>query len=152
MTQSDYYWVAVDANTNVRTLIANLEKQKTGGTHLFESINETDPTGKDAKQKGAKLDSGKPAVYRGLLDYFPRACLAVAQVSTTGAAKYSWKGWEGVPNGIARYSDALGRHLLAQPIEGEIDQQTQLLHKAQVAWNALAVLELYLREKDAVHN
>lgn len=107
---------------------------------------EIDPLGKSPKEKGAKVDAGKPAVFRGLLDYFPRACLAVAQVSTRGAEKYSWKGWEGVPDGINRYSDALARHLLYKGIEGSIDKDTGLLHDAQIAWNALAVLEMHLRE------
>ena len=108
---------------------------------------ETDPLGKDPHTLGAKLDAGKTCVYRGLFDYFPRACLAVANVSTVGAQKYAWKGWESVPDGIARYSDALGRHILAESIEGPVDKDTKLLHKAQIAWNALASLELFLREQ-----
>lgn len=109
---------------------------------------EFDPYGKDQKEKGAKVDSGKPAVFRGLFDYFPRACLEVARVSTRGAEKYSWKGWEGIPDGIARYSDALARHLLLKGIEGPFDSDTGLRHDAQIAWNALAILEMVLREKE----
>lgn len=112
--------------------------------HPFDKIDK-DPYGKPAQEKGAKLDAGKVAVYRGLFDYFPRACLAVANVSTVGARKYSWKGWEGVPDGINRYGDALARHLLAEGIEGSTDAETGLLHAAQVAWNAMARLELMLR-------
>lgn len=108
---------------------------------------EVDPTGLSPQQPGAKLDAGKPSVYRGLYDYFPRALMAVAKVSTRGAEKYSWKGWETVPDGIARYSDALGRHQLLESIEGPRDSDTGLLHKAQIAWNALAVLELYLQQE-----
>ena len=84
----------------------------------------------------------------GLIDYFPRACGAVAQVSAKGAEKYTWKGWESVPDGMGRYQDALGRHWIAQGRGEEIDYETGLLHKAQVAWNALAVLELHLRKQD----
>ena len=109
------------------------------------TTGEADPTGKTPHEKGSKLDSGKEAAFRGLIDYFPRACLAVAAVSTKGAKKYTWKGWESVPDGIGRYSDALIRHLTALSIEGEHDKEG-FLHRAQVAWNALAVLELYLRE------
>src|SRR5437879_2379407 len=110
---------------------------------------EKDPHGLDSHTKGAKLDAGKPAVFRGLFDYFPRACLAIAEVSTIGARKYAWKGWEVVPDGIARYSDALSRHLLAESIEGPLDNGPKgigTLHAAQVAWNAMARLELMLRE------
>lgn len=110
---------------------------------------ELDPLGRDPKAGGAKLDAGKPNVWRGLLDYFPRACLAVGDVSTRGAAKYSWKGWETVPDGEARYADALARHIVKEAIEGPYDigpgGLPDVLHASQVAWNALARLELVLR-------
>jgi len=107
--------------------------------------SEKDPTGKSPKELGSKLDAGKAPVYQGLLGYFPRACLAVAAVSAAGAAKYAWKGWESVPDGINRYSDARDRHVVNEVIEGPYDPDG-FLHKAQIAWNALAALELSLRE------
>lgn len=108
---------------------------------------EKDPNGLDPKQGGAKLDAGKSPVWQGLLDYFPRACEAVALVSAGGAAKYSWKGWETVDDGVNRYNNALGRHQLKLSIEGEYDAEG-FLHRAQIAWNALAALELWLRQQD----
>ena len=108
--------------------------------------DEKDPSGKNPKESGAKLDNGKAPLFRGLLDYFPRACLAVAEVSQRGAEKYCWKGWENVEDGINRYSDAIVRHICKESIEGRIDPDFGLLHKAHVAWNALAVLELELRK------
>lgn len=111
-------------------------------------MGEYDPTGRKANEPGSKLDAGKSPVWRGLLDYFPRACVEIANVSLTGANKYTWKGWESVPDGFARYSDALARHLTAESIEGEVDKDTGLLHAAQTAWNAMARLELLLREKE----
>lgn len=110
-------------------------------------MNQTDPYGKSPHEKGAKLDSGKEPVFRGLLDYFPRACKAVAQVSAAGAAKYAWKGWEEVPDGINRYADALARHIVNEAIEGQFDSEG-FRHAAQQAWNALARLELILREEE----
>jgi hypothetical protein len=100
---------------------------------------------------GTKLDVGKDPVYRGLLSYFPRALMAVAGVSAAGAEKYTWNGWESVPDGVNRYSDAMARHIVKEWIEGPYDLEMKelnkdILHKAQVAWNALATLELYLRE------
>ncbi len=85
-------------------------------------------------------------MFRGALNYFPLAIAEVSKVSEVGANKYSWKGWEKVPDGFVRYSDALARHLLAEEHE-EIDADTQMYHAAQVAWNALARLELLLRSK-----
>jgi Domain of unknown function (DUF5664) len=114
---------------------------------------ERDPTGKAQHDLGAKLDQGKTPVYRGLLAYFPRALAKVAELSAYGANKYAWKGWEHVPDGVNRYSDALGRHLLKEETEGPYDKEIEndpnypacILHATQVAWNALARLDLMLR-------
>lgn len=96
---------------------------------------------------GVKFDTEKSPVTRGVLQYFPRALEEVAKVSAAGAKKYAWNGWETVPDGITRYSDALGRHLLAEAQSAYDDgpDGTGCLHAAQVAWNALARLELILR-------
>ena len=114
---------------------------------------EADPYGKDPKKPGAKLDAGKIPIWQGAIDYFPRAIMAVAEVSHAGAQKYAWKGWESVPDGITRYTNAGMRHVFAEAIDGPYDNGpngTGLLHKAQAAWNALAALELYLREQENV--
>lgn len=103
------------------------------------------PAGDDTAAGGTKLDYGKHAVYSLALDYFPRALGAVANVSEYGSRKYAAKGWLKVPNGKVRYSDALGRHLLKEAIEGPYDDgDSGLSHAAQAAWNALARLELML--------
>jgi hypothetical protein len=94
------------------------------------------------------MDAGKSPVRRGLLEYFPRACMAVADISASGAQKYAWAGWESVPDGVARYGDAEARHICKQAIEGPIDQDYGHLHAAHEAWNAMARLELILREMD----
>ncbi len=106
---------------------------------------ETDPNGIAPHTPGAKLDAGKSPILRGAMQYFPRALAAVADVSAHGAAKYMWKGWQSVPDGVDRYGDALMRHLAGEEIDGPVDPETGLAHAAQVAWNALARLELMLR-------
>lgn len=106
------------------------------------SRSEADPTGRAPDEPGAKLDAGKPM--GSLLEDFGLALLAVAEVSTFGANKYSRGGWQSVPDGINRYKDAKWRHLLKSRLQ-EIDPETGLLHAAHEAWNALAVLELKLR-------
>lgn len=110
---------------------------------------EKDPHGFAQGVPGAKLDAGKAPVMRGVIQYFPRALRAIAEVSEIGAEKYSWKGWEQVPDGVNRYSDALGRHLLDDAI-APYDTATGKLHKAHIAWNALAILEMILREEENV--
>lgn len=113
-------------------------------------MTEKDPNGLDSHVPGAKLDVGKIDVTRGCIHYFPRALLAVAELSQIGARKYSWKGWEKVPDGIHRYAAALGRHECK--IEDDytrLDPDTKVLEATAVAWNALARLELILREQEA---
>lgn len=96
-----------------------------------------------------KYDFGKAGVFQGLINYFPNSLKAVAEVSTFGASKYAWNGWEGVQDGFNRYKNAQFRHALAHSAGEEYDPDSQLLHLAHEAWGALASLELYLREKNA---
>jgi len=96
-----------------------------------------------------KYDGGKSPVFRGALDYFPRAIEAVAEVSAFGASKYAWKGWEGVDDGFNRYSDAMVRHVTAEAKGQLLDPDSGLLHAAHTAWNANARLELLIREREA---
>lgn len=113
-------------------------------------IEESDPNGKSQHEPGAKLDAGKSCVWQGALSYFPKAIAQVAAVSTFGAGKYAWKGWETVPNGINRYSDAMCRHLLEEGQCHVYDGDSGLLVAAHTAWNSLARLELMLREIENV--
>lgn len=95
------------------------------------------------------MDLGKVCVTQGCLHYFPNALVAVAELSTIGARKYSWRGWAEVKDGINRYGNAMGRHELK--IEADYskrDPDTGVLEATAVVWNALARLELILREKE----
>lgn len=108
-------------------------------------MTETDPTGRNAHEPGAKLDMGKVKP-RMFLAYFPRALAEVARVSEFGAMKYTEGGWRTVPDGVQRYRDAKARHELAIARGEETDPDSGLLHAAHEAWNALATLELMLQE------
>jgi len=112
---------------------------------------ETDPNGKSPNEPGSKLDFGKSPVFQGALAYFPRALMAVADVSQFGAKKYTWFGWKTVPDGQNRYTDALLRHLIYEGIGQDEDADSGLTHAAHAAWNALARLELLLEER-AIHD
>ena len=107
---------------------------------------ERDPHGLDQHEPGAKLDAGKPDA--SLLLHFGAALLRVAAVGTYGAEKYTRGGWQHVDDGINRYTAAQLRHLLAEHYETE-DPDTGIEHAAHAAWNALARLELMIRERDA---
>lgn len=109
-------------------------------------MNESDPNGIDQHSPGAKLDAGKPMVWL-CLSGFALALNEAAKVTTIGARKYTPNGWMSVPDGSERYMDAFGRHMLALGSGEERDRDTGCLHKAQMAWNILASLELDLRAK-----
>jgi hypothetical protein len=110
-------------------------------------MKETDPNGLGAHEPGSKLDAGKlrPAL---VLGGFARALTEVAKVGTYGATKYTDNGWMEVPNGVARYDDALLRHWLKEKFGETCDPDTGLLHAAHYAWNALARLDLIIRNQE----
>ena len=100
-----------------------------------------DPTGVDQHAPGAKLDGGKlrPAL---VLGGFAAAVQAMVKVGSDGARKYTDNGWKTVPDGKARYEDALLRHLLAH-LRGElIDEESGSPHISHCMWNAAAIYEL----------
>jgi hypothetical protein len=112
---------------------------------------EKDPNGLSVKDWGAKVDGGKAPLLRGAFQYFPRALKAVARLSAFGAEKYRWGSWSAVSEGPERYGDAMGRHIVAEMIEGPYDNGnggSGELHATAVAWNALARLELILQEDE----
>jgi len=108
---------------------------------------ETDPTGKSPHSPGAKLDAGKRRDGLVLLA-FSRALAEVSKVGTYGATKYTDNGWTEVPNGVNRYTDAMLRHMIAEGSGEHSDKDTGLLHAAHAAWNALARLDLMIRESE----
>lgn len=105
---------------------------------------EEDPNGLPINAHGAKADKGKNRI--GLVvTGFAHALAEVSKVGTYGAKKYTDRGFLSVPDGERRYTDAMLRHYLDEEIVGPIDPESELLHMACVAWNALARLELHLR-------
>ena len=100
---------------------------------------EVDPSGLKQGDKGAKFDSGKIRV--SLLKRFGLALLAVGDLATSGASKYTAHGWAEVENGIDRYDDALLGHYLKEMFEDR-DPDMRVKHEVQTAWNALAKLQL----------
>jgi hypothetical protein len=116
---------------------------------LRRRAGEPDTVVIDQHAPGAKLDTGKvrPSL---ILNGMARALYAVAEVGTFGAIKYTDGGWIFVPNGFARYEDAQQRHALARAKGETHDPESKLLHLQHEAWNALAKLDLYLREQEKV--
>ena len=96
------------------------------------------------KTGGIKHDQGKPRPDL-IFSAMARALLEVSKVAAMGAAKYDDDNWLIVEDASKRYRDAKGRHLLLGAIEPH-DNESNITHLAHEAWNALAVLELHLRQ------
>lgn len=93
---------------------------------------------------GVKYDQGKIRAALVLGD-FSLALTEVCKVGTFGANKYEPGGWLKVENAQERYEDALLRHWLQARGANIADPESNCLHLAHAAWNALAILELELR-------
>lgn len=111
-------------------------------------MTESDPTGRDQHDSGAKLDAGK-SLANLVLGSFRHALQEVVDVGTSGAQRYTPYGWLDVPDGPTRYMDALMRHYLSAEDVYSLDPQSGHRHLAHLAWNALAVLELTHTDKNA---
>lgn len=110
---------------------------------------EADPSGGSLNEPGKKADAGKVLPWL-CLSGFANALEKVAEVTTLGAKKYTPGGWAEVPNGPERYMEAAVRHLIYLGQGEKFDDGPGgigTLHKAQIAWNILASLELELREE-----
>lgn len=86
-------------------------------------------------------------IFSGVLRYFPDALAAVARVSKAGNDKHN----PGEPMHWARekstdHGDCIVRHQLEPET---IDEETGEFHAAQVAWRALAQLQLLEESRDA---
>lgn len=105
------------------------------------------------KKPGDKYDAGKIR-YGLVLKGFANALTEVAKLGTIGAAKYTAFGFLHVPEGYERYEDAGLRHQFAAWLAGDdektvTDKDTEIRELACVAWNALAKLELAIREEQS---
>lgn len=85
-------------------------------------------------------------VARGLLDYFPDACVAVAELSRIGNEQHN----PGEPMHWARekstdHADCIARHLIER---GKFDTDG-VRHSTKTAWRALALLQTELEAADA---
>lgn len=96
--------------------------------------------------EGIKYDSGKVKIGEMFVS-FKRSLLEVCKVYEFGFNKYGKDNFKNVENGYTRYTNAMIRHLLKE--DSEIyDEETELLHASHCAWNALARLEMLLKQRE----
>lgn len=99
------------------------------------------------QQTEMKFDQGKvrPSL---VLSAMNRALTHVCDIGEYGCEKYEIHSWIKVPDARVRYEDALLRHYMAYTSGEERDPESGRLHLSHLAWNALAILDLYLRENE----
>jgi hypothetical protein len=97
---------------------------------------------------GGSADRKTYPMATGLVDYFPRALAAIAQLSYIGNQKHN----PGQPLHWSRdkssdHPDCLMRHFVDR---GKIDNTGTIpvRHSTEVAWRALAILELEIEEAE----
>ena len=96
--------------------------------------------------EGIKYDSGKAKIGEMLVS-FKRSLLEVCKVYEFGFNKYGKDNFKNVENGYTRYTNAMIPHLLKEDSE-VYDEETELLHASHCAWNALARLEMLLKQRE----
>jgi len=84
-------------------------------------------------------------IHKELLTNAEEKLLAVVDVGTYGAAKYSPNGWLNVPDGKRRYGEAAVRHRLKELAGEALDPESGLPHAAHYLWNLLAYETLFLQ-------
>lgn len=106
---------------------------------------------------GEKFSEGKIPVYTLIARQFPDAIKEVARSTRAGHIKYirtdlNWDNWRNVPNALEEFKEAAGRHLIESAShtfnEDMSEYDPKVRHLAQVAWNALAALQLELEAEE----
>ena len=141
----------IDKAADVRITIGydNGQKEVKILSNLDSNMNKPNLENVTKSSGGLKFDNGKPLVGT-MLNVFPNALMTIGKVIEFGTHKYpDPNNWKKVENASVRYQDALMRHLLKYCMGIKIDKETGQPHLAHVAWNALAILELYLMEEKA---
>ena len=96
-------------------------------------------------KEGVKHDNGKPLIGDMIVDYKVQL-LELCKVFEHGTKTYGLGNWKQVENGEERFTNAMIRHLLR---EDEVyDEETGLLHAAQVFFNAGARLYFILKRME----
>ena len=103
------------------------------------------------KPAGFKADTGKNRLSL-VLGTMARAIEQVGKVATFGAKKYDADNWLLVEDASRRYTDAMHRHYLAHAMGKTHDEESGLPHLAHMAWCALAILDLQMREQEGATN
>lgn len=120
----------------------------------YPAFYEKYPKNEEKKiEEGQKFSEDKLPVWNVLFWQFPLAIQEVVKCSQAGHKKYEetdfdWQNFSKVKGGQFTYRNALLRHLFEadkNEFDSDLSQYGEIRHIAQVAWNALASLELHMR-------
>lgn len=141
MTKQSFYAVDAPTTTTKDSLVLN-----TLADIVTEHIDV--PVAVPAAVTGAKYDTGKHT-WGLLMGGCGLALKAVVEILMMGAAKYAANAWQDVPNGYARYKDALYRHMhsIEENGPGSIDDESGKLDLAHCGCNILFMLWYQLKGK-----
>lgn len=120
-------------------MMTNQEMNRALDKHNQEKVY-VDKTGTDQKLNPL----------RDVYQEFPLAMYAVAALTAFGAGKHPVRGWRTFDHvyALGYHLGKIGRHLLDLETEGEVNEADgDMLHMAQVAWNALGYLDHLLRQR-----
>ena len=99
-------------------------------------------------EKGVKLDTGKLK-----MSLIPQeALIALAEVLTFGAEKYTPDGWRTVKDAKTRYTDALLRHYCAYQSGEENDSESGLSHLKHMLTNIAFLVTLDSDDKKDIED
>lgn len=97
---------------------------------------------------GVKNDNGKPIV-GDMLRVFSNSLMAIGECMTCNAEAHPEPDdWKKIDNAFRRLTNAMIRHLLKYMAGKELDEDDNIPHLVHVAWNALAICELYLEKNN----
>ena len=104
-------------------------------------------------EKALAEKAAKAPIAGGVLQLFPRAMYHLALTSKAGADKYGTTvntiKFLDTPGAYELHTDAMIRHVVDEKLEGPASHKDGgLLHPVMVAWNALARLEVFLKNAE----
>lgn len=128
------------------------------GEAVERPADEWNSSPKAQPETGAPLETSaalaakqaKAPVAGGVVQLFPRSMHILAMLSKAGADKYgttvSTIQFLDTPGAYELHTDAMVRHIVDEALEGPVNHKDGgALHAAQAAWNALARLEVFLK-------
>lgn len=154
-----YYYVGSTPRQEGKTFVEKLRAVSHGTGKSSEGaevwLGETPDKGAapPKTEKALAEKAAKAPIAGGVLQLFPRAMYHLALTSKAGADKYgttvSTIKFLDTPGAYELHTDAMIRHVVDEKLEGPVSHKDGgLLHPVMVAWNALARLEVFLKNAE----